>query len=375
MTTNQAEFSAYSDASSSYWPPGWNFARFARATPADNATLSDEERAKMQAGFRDVLGEEGVAEMARVVWQEQLRVMRAEKEKKDTAGRAPAVAAPPPEWLKTWRKRYRSPRKKWGFVGLWTAAAVSAAERMVDSGSSSGGVEEFQRRVSEVVGIPFEAALEQGQSAEEVEDARKAFEIRWDWLDNEEEKKGGREVKAEDMSNTELIERLRARYRSIQKSGSISHGQSLPVFLVVSPSAVTSVLSFTSEEKPGTTSRRWRSRAPFLLAVAAEEEQGIEEVEEADRLVGRGGEKDWFKPVFRVAVEVMVDELWPVLDEQITTLGRMTRFVQRAEVTEGVLTGGDGQGEADEDGLDAIWWSVHTPPHQMRKRRRLFGGA
>jgi hypothetical protein len=53
----------------------------------------------------------------------------------------------------------------------------------------------------------------------------------------------------------------------------------------------------------------------------------------------------------------------------------MTRFVQRAEVTEDVLAGGDGQGEADEDGLDAIWWSVHTPPHQMRKRRRLFGGA
>lgn len=367
MTTNQAEFSAYSDASSSYWPPGWNFARFARATPADNATLSDEERAKMQAGFRDVLGEEGVAEMARVVWQEQLRVMRAEKEKKNTP--------PPPEWLKIWRKRYRSSRKNWGFVALWTAAAVSAAERMVDSDSGFGGVEEFQRRVSEIVGIPFEAALEQGQSTEEVEDARKAFEIRWDWLENEEEKKGSREVEAEDMSNTELIERLRVRYRSIQESGSIPHGQSLPLFLVVSPSAVTSVLSCTGEEKPGTTSRRWRSKAPFLLAVAAEEEQGIEEDKEADRLVGRSGEKDWFKPVFRVAVEVLVDELWPVLDEQITTLGRMTRFVQRAEVTEDVLAGGDGQGEADEDGLDAIWWSVHTPPHQMRKRRRLFGGA
>ncbi|KAL4738097.1 hypothetical protein BDV11DRAFT_216246 [Aspergillus similis] len=371
MTTNRAQFSTYSDASSSYWPPDWNFARFARATPADNATLSDEERAKMQAGFRDVLGEDGVAEMARVVWQEQLRVMKAEKEKKDNAGRAP----PPPEWLKTWRKRYQGPGKNWGFVGLWTAAAVSAAEGMVDSDSGSGGVEEFQRRVCEIVEIPFEAALEQGQSAEEVENARRMFEIRWDWLDDE-EKKGGREVsKAEDLSNTELVERLRARYRSMQESGSIPHGQSLPIFLVVSPSAVTSVLSCTGEEKPGTTSRRWRSRAPFLLAVAAEEEQGVEEDEEADKLVGRGGEKDWFKPIFRVAVEVLVDELWPVLDEQITTLGKMTRFVQRAEVTEDVLAGGDGQGETDEDGLDAIWWSVHTPPHQMRKRRRLIASA
>ncbi|KAL4812078.1 hypothetical protein BDW67DRAFT_170747, partial [Aspergillus spinulosporus] len=301
MATNRAQFSAYSDASSSYWPPGWNFERFARATPADSATLSDEERAKMQAGFRDVLGEEGVAEMARVVWQEQLRVMRAERETKDNAGRAPPAPPAPPEWLKIWRKRYRSPGKNWGFVGLWTAAAVYAAERMVDSDSGSGGVEEFQRRVREIVEIPFEAALEQGQSAEEVENARKEFEIRWDWLDNEEEKKGGREVKAEDISNTKLIERLRARYRSIQKSGSLSHGQSLPVFLVVSPSAVTSVLSCTREEKPGTASRRWRARAPFLLAVAAEDEQGIEDDEEADRLLGRGGQNDWFKSVFRVA--------------------------------------------------------------------------
>ncbi|KAL4749491.1 hypothetical protein BDW72DRAFT_194837 [Aspergillus terricola var. indicus] len=328
MATSRAQFSTYSDASSSYWPSGRNFARFARATPADNATLSDEERTKMQAGFRDVLGEEGVAEMARVVWQEQLRVMKDEKGKKDSVGHAP-----PPEWLKIWRKRYQRLGKNWGFMGLWTAAAVSAAERLVDSDSGSGGVEEFQRRVCENVEIPFEAALKEGQSAEEVENARTAFEIRWDWLDNEEEKKGDREVsKAEDISNTELIERLRARYRSMQEAG-----------------------------------------APFLLAVAAEEEQSIEEDEEADILVSRGGEKDWSKPVIRVAVEVLVDELWPVLDEQITTLGKMMRFVQSAEVTENVMTGGDGQGEADEDGLDAIWWSMHTPPHQMRKRRRPIG--
>ncbi|KAL5041308.1 hypothetical protein BDW71DRAFT_212237 [Aspergillus fruticulosus] len=130
-------------------PGGWNFARFASATPAYNATLSDEEHAKMQAGFRDVLGEEGVAEMARGIWQEQLRVPKADNEKKAGAQRR----------------------------GFWTAAAaVSVVEEMVgsDSGPDSGGIEEFQERVREIVEITFEAALEQGQSAEEIGSARRA---------------------------------------------------------------------------------------------------------------------------------------------------------------------------------------------------------
>ncbi|PLB37693.1 uncharacterized protein BDW47DRAFT_106640 [Aspergillus candidus] len=143
-------------------------------------------------------------------------------------------------------------------------------------------------------------------------------------------------------------------------------GLFLPIFLVVSSSAVASVLS-TSEsgdEKVRTTSPRWRTGAPFLLAVAATEDQGVVS---DDNDQEAGGEKDWFKSVFRVAMEVLVDELWPVVEEQMTTLGRMTRFVQQAEVTEDIPILID-----EEDGLDSIWWSVHAPPRHMRKRRRLF---
>ncbi|RDW84000.1 uncharacterized protein DSM5745_04326 [Aspergillus mulundensis] len=370
MATKRDPFSAYSDASSSYWPPGWNFARFASATPADNATLSEEERANMQAGLRDVLGEEGVAELARVMWQEQLRAMRAEKEKKAVAAgtHAQRRVPPPPAWLEAWKKMYKDSGKRWGFVCVWTDAAVSAAEGK--AGPGSGGVEEFQDRVREIAEIPFKAALEQGQPAELIEDARKTFEIRWAQLDDNKEK---------DMGNTNLVERLRARYHSMQEPGSIQQGLALPVFLVVSPSAVASVLS-TSEEKPEATSSGRRSEAPFLLAVAAEEEQDVvDDDEEANVPVGRRADKDSFKPVFRVAVEVLVGELWPVVEEQITTLDKMTTYVQGADVTEHALPIHDdeeceGAGQ-DEDALDAIWWSMHPPPHRMRKRRRLFGSG
>ncbi|KAL4904229.1 hypothetical protein BDW74DRAFT_155327 [Aspergillus multicolor] len=357
MATKRDSLSAYSDASSSYWPPGWNFARFASATPADNATLSEEERAKMQAGLRDVMGEEGVAELARIMWQEQLRAMRAEKEKKAVA------APPPPAWLGTWRKRYKDSRKSWGFVCIWTNAAVSAAEE-------SGGAEEFQNRVRELAENPFRAALEQGQPAELIEDARETFEIQWVRLENLEKEK--------DISDTDLVERLRARYHSTQEPGSVQQGLALPIFLVVSPSAVVSVLS-TSGERPEATSPGWRSGAPFLLAVAAEDEQGaVEEDKEVNETAGRR-EVNSFKPVFRVAVEVLVGELWPAVEEQITTLEKMTTYVQGADVTEHALSTRDdeeheGAGE-DEDGLDAVWWSMHPPPHRMRKRRRLFGSG
>ncbi|KAL4782684.1 hypothetical protein BJX76DRAFT_368978 [Aspergillus varians] len=349
------QFSTYSDASSSYWPPGWNFARFASATPADNVALSDEERAKMQAGFRDVLGEYGVAEMARVVWQEQLRVMEAEKEaKREKEDGLKQPVPPPPNWLRAWRRRYQGQGGSWGFVGF-----------LIGTGAGSGAAaEQFQERVQEIVEIPFEAALKQGQSAEEIGEARRGFETRWVRVDEEEE------PRAED-GHIDLLERLRARYRSMQESGTLPNGLSLPIFLVASSSATVSVLSTSGAgEKPGTTSSHWRSGAPFLLAVALEKEQGVvDDDEEIDKLVGRGREKDWFKPVFRVAVEVLVDELWPVVEDQITSLGRMTRFVQRAEVTEDVLpVAGD---DDNKDGLDAIWWSMHTPPHQMRKRRSL----
>ncbi|RYP35491.1 hypothetical protein DL766_002502 [Monosporascus sp. MC13-8B] len=351
--------SAYSDASSSYWPPGWSFDRYARATAEDSAALPDDERAKAQAGFRDVLSEDGVAEMARVVWQEQLRVKKLEEAASSSSLLSSSSAQgqrrrlpPPPDWLKTWRKRYQG--QPWGFVAFRTATATATT-------ATGSDLEEFQTRVREIVETPLDAAWSKG--------SRPARSPR----------RGAR---------SRSVERLRARYRAVRESGSLPPGLSLLIFLCASPGAVASVLSASAGgdkngKKQGTTSPRWRSGAPFLLAVAAEEERGLTD-DEADDSVGGVGERGWFKPVFKVAAEVLVDELWWVVERQITSLGKLTRFVREAAVTdngsaaeekekEGEKRAGGGHGHDDDkqdeepshdnDSLDDIWLSAHMPSH------------
>jgi hypothetical protein len=398
MSKPSSLFTSYTDAASTYWPPGWNFQRYAHATPADNAALSDEERAKMQAGFREALGEDGVMEMARVVWQEQLRCMKLEKESSSAATASSSSSAqkqqqqqrsppPPPDWLKTWRKRAGGDGGgAWGFVAFCTSSAVAA---MPES-----DLAKFHTRAREMAEIPIQKALEEeGQPADEIAEARRSFEIRWVEVDDDDEDAKGEEGKGEAGTGGDWVERARASYRAMRESGVLLSGLDLPVFLCASPAAVASVLRTSPAEakeahegKP-----RWRSGdVPFLLVAAAETEQGIveedddeeEEEEEEETKVG-GGERSWFKPVFKAAAEVLVDELWWVVAEQMTSLGQMTRFVRGATVAEEHVTTteeerqGEG-GEAadvgsdhDDDGLDDIWWTVHMPPRQMRKRRRV----
>jgi hypothetical protein len=403
MSQPSSLFTSYTDAASTYWPPGWNFQRYAHATPADDAALSDEERAKMQAGFRKALGEDGVMEMARVVWQEQLRRMKLEKESSSAATASSSSSAqkqqqqppsPPPDWLKTWRKRAGGDGGgAWGFVAFCTSSAVAA---MPES-----DVAKFHTRVREMAEIPIQKALEEeGQPADEIAEARRSFEIRWVEVDDDDEDVKGEEGKGEAGTGKDWVEKARASYRAMRESGVLPSGLDLPVFLCASPAAVASVLRTSPAEakeahdgKP-----RWRSGdVPFLLVAAAETEQGIvedddddeEEEEEEETKVG-GGERSWFKPVFKAAAEVLVDELWWIVAEQMTSLGQMTRFVRGATVAEEHVTtteeerqgeGGEaadvGSGRAeelgydDDDGLDDIWWTVHMPPRQMRKRRRV----
>jgi hypothetical protein len=401
MSKPSSLFTSYTDAASTYWPPGWNFQRYAHATPADNAALSDEERAKMQAGFREALGEDGVMEMARVVWQEQLRRMKLEKESFSSAATASSSSSaqkqqqrppqPPPDWLKTWRKRAGGDGGgAWGFVAFCTSSAVAA---MPES-----DVAKFHTRVREMAEIPIQKALEEeGQPANEIAEARRSFEIRWVEVDDDDQDVKGEKGKGEARTGGDWVEKARTSYRGMRESGVLPSGLDLPVFLCASPAAVASVLrtspAETKEAHEG--KPRWRSGdVPFLLVAAAETEQGVveeddDEEEEEEETKGRGGERSWFKPVFKAAAEVLVDELWWIVAEQMTSLGQMTRFVRGATVAEEHVTtteeerqgeGGEaadvdsGRAEElghDDDGLDDIWWTVHMPPRQMRKRRRV----
>ncbi|CAN9147548.1 unnamed protein product [Alternaria sp. RS040] len=405
MSKPSSLFTSYTDAASTYWPPGWNFQRYAHATPADNAALSDEERAKMQAGFREALGEDGVMEMARIVWQEQLRRMKLEKESSSAATASSSSSAqkqqqqkrpppPPPDWLKTWRKRAGgNGGGAWGFVAFCTSSAIAA---MPES-----DVAKFHTRVREMAEIPIQKALEEeGQPANEIDEARRSFEIRWVEVDDDDEDVKGEKGKGEVETGEDWVEKARASYRAMRESGVLPSGLDLPVFLCASPAAVASVLRTSPAEvkEAHEGKSRWRSGdVPFLLVAAAETEQGIvedddddddEEEEEEETKVG-GGERSWFKPVFRAAAEVLVDELWWIVAEQMMSLGQTTRFVRGATVAEEHVTtteeerqgeGGEaadvGSGRAeepgyDDDGLDDIWWTVHMPPRQMRKRRRV----
>ncbi|KAJ8110734.1 hypothetical protein OPT61_g6494 [Boeremia exigua] len=265
---------------------------------------------------------------------------------------------------------------------------------------SESHVTTFHARARELAEIPIQKALEEeGQPADEIAEARRSFEIRWVEVDDiEEGAKGGEgkggEGKGEAGTRGDWVEKARVSYRAMRESGALPSGLDLPVFLCASPAAVASVLRTSPAEvkEAHEGKSRWRSGdVPFLLVAAAETEQGIveEEDDEAEEEVKvSDGERSWFKPVFKAAAEVLVDELWWVVAEQMMSLGQMTRFVRGATATEehvtiteeerqgqgGETAVGSGRGEEpghDDDGLDDIWWTVHTPPRQMRKRRRL----
>lgn len=245
---------------------------------------------------------------------------------------------PPPTWLKNWRKRHDG--QAWGFVGFRTACYGEEAQEAEQW-------EEFKKRVRQIIEIPMRTAIEQGYPRHEIDAARAKFEIRW--------------IEEPALAGADA-DTLRARYAALLPGFppglSLPH-QSLSVFLCASPEAVASVLALDPEEMPTSESPFWRSNAPFLLAVAPYTELGLEEGHE---------EIEWFKPVFKVAVEVLVEELWWLLEADFTTLSKVTRLVR----------GSNELGRLDDrggrDDLEDMWWSMHPSPERMRKKRQIRGG-
>ncbi|KAL3292533.1 hypothetical protein RB213_014182 [Colletotrichum asianum] len=310
----------YSDASSSYWPPGWNYDRYRYATHADIAELSGGELLKMQAGLRDVLGEDGVGRLAMHVYEEQQRESGA-----DDKENAPRYF--PPNWLKHWSERHKG--QTWGVVAFRTAS-YDDPQRW----------EAFVKEVGRTVDIPFQRAVEEGNvpeaSMESIEEARSKFEIRW----------------IEDVALAdESADELRARFDDLKPV--LPAGMSDKVFLVASDEAVASVLDLEEAKRPTTKSKWWRPSAPFLVVVAVDPDPGLEEGHE---------EREWFRPVFKVAAEVVVEELLWLLDSDIMPLRRITRSVKGLEK----ITGNEVVGDRESDDL---WWSTAPSPQRMRKRR------
>ncbi|KAF2966786.1 hypothetical protein GQX73_g6781 [Xylaria multiplex] len=313
----------YSDASSSYWPPGWSFERFRAATMEDLEQLPPDELTKMQAGLRDVLGEDGVGRLAQQLFQEQKKRKTSESEAKEPSLSGSIV----PNWLKHWEKRRQ--RQPWGFVALRAACYEDEARWT-----------EFKMEVQRIIDIQFERVPITGSEIPHFKEARENFAIRWI------------EGDASIILNADA---LREKYNELRSNMPSAFSQEL--FLCATPESVDSVLTTDTSDRPTADSAWWRKGAPFLVAVAANGDPGLEEGHE---------ERDWFQPVFKVAIETMVDELWWILDSDIMPLRRVTRYTRGHDELGATRT-------SDGDELDDIWWTTAPSPERLRKRRKTTG--
>ena len=85
----------------------------------------------------------------------------------------------------------------------------------------------------------------------------------------------------------------------------------------------------------------WREDAPFVVVEAKEGYPVLQEDEES------GG----IPRSFKVALEALVGEFWPLVAADTGTLGNSTRFLRD----------------------DEIWWSTAPSPERVRKRMKLRG--
>ncbi|KAI0107412.1 hypothetical protein F4776DRAFT_645167 [Hypoxylon sp. NC0597] len=219
-----------------------------------------------------------------------------------------------PNWLKHWSRRRRG--QVWGFIGFRAA--------------DEARWEEFDEEVRRIIELQFESA---GSELPDYEEARAKFEIRWI---------------EDDGAVAADADALRKRYAELRPD--LPSGLAQELFLCAMPEAVDSVLTPDTADRPTAGSRWWRADAPFLVAVAANSDPGLEEGHE---------ERDWFRPVFKVAVETLVEELWWLLDSNIMPLRRITRHTR----------GLGGQTETDSDGLDDIWWTMSPSPKRLKRHR------
>ncbi|KAI1410225.1 hypothetical protein F5Y13DRAFT_192409 [Hypoxylon sp. FL1857] len=209
-----------------------------------------------------------------------------------------------PNWLNHWSRRRKG--EVWGFVGFYVA---DEARR-----------EEFEEEVRRIIGIQFGGA---GSELPDYDDARAKFEIRWI------EHNGAVAADADT---------LRKRYAEMRPD--LPSGLAQELFLCATPEAVDSVLAPDTTDRPTAASKWWRADAPFLVAIAADTDPGLEEGHE---------ERDWFRPVFKVAAETLVEELWWLLDSDIMPLRRITRY-----------TKGHGERDAELEDIDLALAGLNT---------------
>ncbi|PKS06173.1 hypothetical protein jhhlp_007490 [Lomentospora prolificans] len=338
----------YSDASSTYWPPGWNWARYSAMKDEDFNSLSEEESSKMREGFRSVLGEEEFGRMASYVWNKsQKRERQAERERAAAEGRPiPARDFHPPDWLQRWKRKHEG--NTWGFVGFRTALYPETGDTDAVQKAQCDW-DEFKCRVDAILNVPFESVIDHydGFVPSDMVEARDKFEIRW-------------------VEDSALVgadaDTLRERFQKITKN--LEPGIQNQLFLCASPTAVESVLQLHDDKFPTVESRLWREGAPYLLAVTTYSGRNDEPPEDDEDV---GDPRDWYKPVFPVALEVVPNELWETM-EWGPELGRITRQVRGSDELGAKMPENEIHG-----GLWDMWWGMGPSPRSVRRRAIMRG--
>ena len=196
----------YTNASSSYWPPGWDIVRWANRTEEDVASLSERELAKLRLGLYDVLGTHLYAELEANIERERQRIVQ-------PSGPPNSNPIDPPPWLEHWRKPSRLNSGEWGFV-VYRTALYDDELRW----------KEYKKQLDEIISIPFQKDAEQGVLPEDYNEARDHFKIRW--------------IEDPDLANASSGD-LRAKYSALRPA--LPPGLSHDLFLCASPRSVESM--------------------------------------------------------------------------------------------------------------------------------------
>ena len=329
----------YSDATGSYWAPGWNWARWSHPE-LDFGDTDPEEIEKMRLGLLEVLGED------------EFEKMNKHLDKKNTIWRDRKMVAegvPPPEYsrpdfIKRWKEYHGGGEV--GFVAFRTALYDDEAKW-----------NKYKERVTRFLSLPFDSVVRwhRWHSYPEITEARQKFTLHW----------------IEDASlEGASAETLRERYQQLRAQKQLPASMDHTMFLCASSQAVDSVLSLEHEEDfPTVESDYWRTDAPFLLVVmeaATADPHGPEEPHDPD---DPHDERNWYRPVFKVPAEIVYSALWDVEDRSYVAPTRLTRSVRGSEE----LGGGRMPVHGGVDGLQEMWWGMGPTPQSLKRRARLRG--
>lgn len=330
----------YSDATSAYWAPGWDWERWSHPE-VEFGDTSPEEIEKMRQGIMDVLGEDEFDDMLGYLQKKH----KLWNDRKMVADGVPPPDYSQPDFIKRWIERHDGGEV--GFVAFRTTLYDDEDRWLV-----------YIEQVARLLGLSFDRVgrWHRWHEHDEVREARIKFTLHW--IEDE-------------ALNGASAETLRARYRQLREQKRLPAAmEHYSMFLCASPEAVASVLNLGDDEEtfPTVESDYWRDDAPFLLVVMEQptmDPHGPEEPHDPD---DPHDERNWYKSVFKVPAEIVYSELWHLEDRSYVAPTRLTRSVKGSEEL-----GGKMPENFVVDGLQELWWGMGPTPQSLKRRARLRG--